>query len=193
MPILNLSTNYSLQSNLFVKITLPSSTLLFSDRLDTVTINGDSYSGLGKLMAITGSNSEIRTSGQEVTITLSGIPNSSISDIVNSNIKGASVKIVRGLFNDIDGLFLSGLAGNPMTRFQGYVNNLGLEEEYDIENRNSSNTLILSCASNVDILGGKISGRKTNSESQKKYFPNDISMDRVTALENSYFDFGANK
>jgi hypothetical protein len=38
-----------------------------------------------------------------------------------------------------------------------------------------------------------MSGRKTNSESQRKFFPNDVSMDKVTALESSYFDFGASK
>ena len=53
--------------------------------------------------------------------------------------------------------------------------------------------MILTCASNVDILNNKVQGRKTNSESQRKYFPTDLSMERVATLENSYFDFGANK
>jgi hypothetical protein len=149
--------------------------------------------GLGKLLSVSGSNSELRSSGQELTIGISGIPDSAISDITTSSIKGSSIKIIRGLFNPTNGSFLSAITGNPITRFSGYVNNIALDEEYDVVSRNSSNTIILSCASNVDVLNNKIAGRRTNSESQKKFFPNDVSMDRVSAIESTYFDFGANK
>lgn len=193
MPVLNLNSYYSIQSNLFVKVTLSGSTLLFSDKLESTVIAGDTYVGLGKLLAISGSNSELRSSGQELTISISGVPDSSITDIINSEIKGSPVIIRRGLFNASSGAFLSAVTGNPIIRFTGYVNNLSFEEDYDIDTKTSSNTMILSCASNVDILNNKVQGRKTNSESQRKYFPNDLSMERVSSLESSYFDFGANK
>ena len=193
MPVLDLNSYYSIQSNLFVKVTLPGSTLLFSDKLESTVIASDTYVGLGKLLAISGSNSELRSSSQELTISLSGIPDSSITDIINSEIKGSPVIIRRGLFNASTGAFLSAVTGNPIIRFTGYVNNLSFEEDYDIDTKTSSNTMILTCASNVDILNNKVQGRKTNSESQRKYFPTDLSMERVSALESSYFDFGANK
>ena len=193
MPVLDLNSYYSIQSNLFVKVTLSGSTLLFSDKLESTVIASDTYVGLGKLLAISGSNSELRSSSQELTISLSGIPDSSITDIINSEIKGSPVIIRRGLFNASTGAFLSAVTGNPIIRFTGYVNNLSFEEDYDIDTKTSSNTMILTCASNVDILNNKVQGRKTNSESQRKYFPTDLSMERVTSLESSYFDFGANK
>ncbi len=193
MPVLDLNSYYSIQSNLFVKVTLSGSTLLFSDKLESTVIAGDTYVGLGKLLAISGSNSELRSSGQELTISISGVPDSSITDIINSEIKGSAVIVRRGLFNASSGAFLSAVTGNPVIRFTGYVNNLSFEEDYDIDTKTSSNTMILSCASNVDILNNKVQGRKTNSESQRKYFPTDLSMERVSALESSYFDFGANK
>lgn len=193
MPVLNLNSFNAIQSHLFVRIIGPSTTLLFSDRIATTTIGGNTYTGLGRLLSISGSNSELRTSGQELTIGISGIPNTSISEIVNANLKGSSVRILRGLYNASTGAFLSSVTGNPIVRFTGYINNIALEEDYDVDNKTSSNTLLLSCASNVDILDQKISGRKTNTESQKKFFPNDVSMDRVATLENSFFDFGANK
>lgn len=193
MAVLNLNSFTAIQSNLFVKITLTASTLLFSDRIQSTTIAGDTYVGLGNLLAISGSNSELRSSSQELSISISGIPNSSITDILASGIKGTPVIIRRGLFNATTNAFLSGVAGNPIIRFTGFVNNLGFDEEYDLDTRTSSNTMILTCASNVDILNNKVQGRKTNSESQQKYFPNDLSMERVTALESSFFDFGANK
>lgn len=193
MPVLNLNSYYSIQSNLFVKVTLSGSTLLFSDKLESTVIAGDTYVGLGKLLAISGSNSELRSSSQELTISISGVPDSSITDIINSEIKGSPVIIRRGLFNASSGAFLSAVTGNPIIRFTGYVNNLSFEEDYDIDTKTSSNTMVLTCASNVDILNNKVQGRKTNSESQRKYFPTDLSMERVSALESSYFDFGANK
>lgn len=196
MSVLALTGYKSIESNLFVDIAIGNpvtSHLLFSDRLVTTTIGGNTYTGLGKLLAITSSSSEIRTSSNEVTLTISGIPNSSISEIVNSEIKGSPIVILRGLFDATNGAFLSGVTGNPVNRFNGFVNNLALQEDFDPISRSSSNTLVMSCASNVDILDKKIAGRKTNPSSQKVFFPTDISMDRVPNIENSYFDFGAKK
>ena len=193
MAALALTSYGSIQSNLFIKITLASSSLLFSDKLESTVINGDTYVGLGNLLAVSGSNSELRSSSGEVSVSISGIPNSSITDITSANIKGSDIKIVRGLFNATNGTLLTAITGNPINRFVGYVNNLSLEEDYDIDDRVSTNTLILVCSSNVDVLNNKVAGRRTNTASEKKYFPNDLSMDRVASLENSYFDFGANK
>jgi hypothetical protein len=166
---------------------------LFSDRLVSTTIGGDTYVGLGKLLSISGSSSELRSTSGEITIGISGVPDSMISDIVAANIKGNPVRVLRGLFDASTGTFLSAVAGNPVNRFVGYVNNISLEEEYDVDSRDSSNILLLTCASNVDILDNKIAGRKTNPASQKKFYSTDISMDRVPSLESSYFDFGAKK
>jgi len=193
MAILNLTSYGAIQSNLFVKITLESSSLLFSDKLESTVVSGDTYVGLGKLLSLSASSSELRSSGNELIIGISGVPDTAISEIVNSNIKGSSIQVLRALFNPTTGAFLSSITGNPILRFKGYVNNLALEEDYDSDSRTSSNTIILSCSSNVDVLSNKMSGRKTNSESQRKFFPNDVSMDKVTALESSYFDFGASK
>jgi hypothetical protein len=193
MSVLSLTGYGSIESNLFIKITLTGSTLLFSDRLVSTTIGGDTYVGLGKLLSISGSSSELRSTSGEITIGISGVPDSMISDIVAANIKGNPVRVLRGLFDASTGTFLSAVAGNPVNRFVGYVNNISLEEEYDVDSRDSSNILLLTCASNVDILDNKIAGRKTNPASQKKFYSTDISMDRVPSLESSYFDFGAKK
>lgn len=199
---LSLTSYKSIESNLFVKIEVeyykanPAATpaaydLLFSDRPQTTVINGDTYVGLGKLLSITNTSSELRVSKSDLTITISGVPNTSISEIINSKIKGSKITVTRGLFNSSTGQFLSSVSGNPVTRFKGFVNNLALDEDYDADNRKSSNTLVLTCSSAVSILENKISGRKTNSSSMRKFYSGDSSMDRVTNLENSYFDFGA--
>ena len=199
MPI-DLTSYDSVQSNLFVKIsiaeyrTTPDGTyttqiLRFSDNLTDTTIDGEEYLAMGNLMAVTSVNSELRVTGQEVTITVSGIPNTSIGELLYSKIKGSPVKIYR-LFSDaVTGVPLD-IFGNPMGRFQGIVSNLSLNEEYDVDTRTATNTLVLTCASVVDVLANKINARRTNPTSQNKYFPNDKSMDRVPTIENAYFDFG---
>lgn len=202
MSTLVLNSYASLQSNIFIKIecpyykTSPSATptsynFLFSDRIVPYTLSGDSYVGLGKLLSVGNTTSELRVSANEVTIAISGIPNTSIAEIVNSRIKGSKVTIKRVLF-DHTGTILS-VTGNPLTRFIGFVNNLALEEEYDVENRQSSNTLLLACNSIVDVLENKIAGRKTNPASMKSFYSTDVSMDRIPTLENSSFDFGVKK
>lgn len=200
---INLSSYTSIQSNLFVRLDVEqysttaggpytNEVLRFSDRNGSTIINGETYTGLGNLLGISSVSSELRVSGYEVIVSISGIPNTSIAEILNSRIKGSSIKIYRAFFDASTGNILS-ISGNPMGRFQGFVNNVSLTEDFDVEERSSSNILTLQCASVVDILAKKISGRRTNPTSQKQFFPNDVSMDRVPSLENYYVDFGVKK
>jgi len=197
--------NYkSIQSNLFVRIKIDewraNSTdayeekiLRFSDKNSSFVINGETYLGLGGFVSITSSESEIRASEAELTITLSGIPNSSILEILNSKIKSSEVTVYRGLFDAATGTLLNFIPVNPLGRYKGFVNNYSLQEDYDPATRTSTNTLVIVCASAVSILENKFAGRKTNPRSQKAFYPNDAAMDRVPALENSVFNFGVPK
>lgn len=196
-----LSDYSSIENHLFVRIVVdyyksdanatPTQTILrFSDLRANYVINGETYIGLGNLVSITSSSSELRTTTGELSISISGIPNSSIYEIVNSRIKGCPVSIYRGLFNASTGAPLD-IAGNPMTRYKGFVNNYTLQEDYNIDARIASNTIVLICNSNIDVLQNKVSGRTTSPTSQKKFYPNDLSMDRVPNLENATFNFGA--
>jgi hypothetical protein len=199
--MIDLTTYPAIQSNLFVRIEVdsykatagstPISTVLrFSDYGRNYTIDSESYTGLGRLMGVTTTTSELRVSEFEVSVTLSGIPNASISEIINSKIKGCPIKIYRVLFNPDTNAVLS-IAGNPMIRFIGIVNNYSLNEEYDGNDRSGSNTLVLNCTSEVSVLSNKIGGLRTNPESLKVFEPTDISFDRVPNLKNTTFNFGA--
>ena len=175
-----------------------------ADKVGTISVPGlgvDFY-GLGQLLSITSSASEIRPSSNEVTVSLSGLTNSALQEFVYSKIKGSQIKIWRGFpafttGSDINYVVPATIGGgsdpNPVLRFQGFVNNIQFEEQWDTDSRTSSNTIILNCASTVDILQNKISGRRTNPESQKKFYSSDVSMDRVPNLETAFFDFGAKK
>jgi hypothetical protein len=198
---INLSSYNNIETGLFVRIacdkyrategdSFTSTVLRFSDINRPITIASESYTGLGRLLGITASSSELRVTTNDVTITLSGIPNSSIEEIIASRLKGSTVKIYRGIFNSTTGALLS-ITDNPVQRFNGFITNFNLGEEYDYDNKNASNTIVINCSSTVSILERRVSGRKTNPESMKYFYSTDISMDRVNAINGTYFDFGA--
>jgi len=201
---INLTSYGSVESGMFVKMvcdkykasfsspTFSTETFRFSDMERPATISGDTYTALGRFLSITNTTSELRITGQEVTVSLSGIPNSSLEEFQASRIKGSTIEIRRGIFNPTTGAFLS-IADNPMLRFKGFITNYALNEEYSVEDRTATNTITLICASTVDIMAQKVSGRRTNPESQKFYYPTDVSMDRVPSLVGTYFDFGKEK
>ena len=198
---INLSAYSNIGTGLFVRLdvayykasagdTATSEILRFSDYSRDITLNSELYQGLGKLLGVTATTSEISPSAGSITVTLSGIPNTSISEIVNSRIKGSPIQIYRAIFNATTNQLLN-IAGNPAGRFFGVVNNYTIDEQYDYASRTSSNTLVLDCASTVDFLSNKVSGRRTNPTSMKSFYSSDVSMDRVPNLVGANFNFGA--
>jgi len=194
----NLDSYTSVKTGLFVRLqidayrtgsggTYQNQVLRFSDYDTTVTIDSESYVSVGKLLNISSTSSELRASSQTVTVSLSGVPTNAIAEIIHSKIKGAPIKIYRGYFD----VATDTQIGTFEQRFVGSVNNYSLQEEFDLLEREANNIVLLECASTVDLLSQKISGRKTNPESQNRYFPNDTAFDRVPTLKGTKFNFGA--
>jgi len=194
----NLDSYTSVKTGLFVRLQIDqyrtssggsysAQVLRFSDYDSTVTIDSESYIPLGKLLNITPSTSELRTSSNTITVTLSGVPTNSIAEIIHSKIKGSPIKIYRGYFD----VATDAQIGDFESRFIGRINNYSIQEEFDVENRTASNLLLLECASLVDLLSQKISGRKTNPQSHQAFYPSDTAMDRVPTLKGTKFNFGA--
>ena len=156
----------------------------------TVTENGSpaTYVGLGNLVSISSARSELKANESQVSISLSGIPNPSLAEIMNSKIKGSQVEIYRALYDTSNNVL--SVSGNPVGRFFGIVNNYNLDENYDVENKVSTNTITLVCSSWIDILKYKVAGRRTNPYDQQAWFPGDLSMDRVPNLTGSNYNFG---
>lgn len=199
----DISTYSSVESHLFVRIDIDdyrttsggaySSTVLrFSDSRNSHTINGETYTPLGKLLAITSTAKELRPSPGELTITLIGIPNTALGEILYSRIKGSPVEIYRDFFNPTTGSVLA-VDYAPFGRFKGYITNYSVQEEFSVDARDSSVTISLTCASLVETLSNKVVGRRTNPQSQKSFYPTDLSMDRVPTLKDAVFDFGVPK
>lgn len=196
--MIDLSSERSIRTSLFIRIqvdeyrTSPSAAyiqevLAFSDHFEDYTLDGEVYQNINNLLGVTDSRSELRPSSASVNITISGIPNSAIAEILHSKIKGSPVSIFRGYFDIATGNQIGDIQG----RFRGFVNNYALEEQFDVDARTATNTIDIECASTIDVLQNKQAGRKTNPQSHKQFYPNDESMKRVPNLENSTFNFGA--
>jgi hypothetical protein len=165
-------------------------TLTFSDYYKTLTIDGTDYVGLGQLMNLTETVSDLRATPQELTVTISGIPTANLTDFLTKSIKGSDVSVLRGIFNPQTGALLA-ITGNPAGRFFGIVNNYAITEDYPETGKDASNSISIICNSNIGTLDRKTTGRFTNPVSQKSFYPSDLSMDRVPNIAGTNLNFGA--
>ena len=188
---LDLTSYRSLQTNLFVRLDIPGyQVLTFSDYHKDYTVSGTVYQGLGELLSVTNTTSNLRAAPEELTIGISGIPSGNITDILNNKVKGSSIRVYRGFFNSITGELLS-VVGNPAGKFQGVVSNFDIVDDLEQGSDTGTITLTLTATSVVELLNNKIAGRRTNPIDQKQFYPTDVSMDRVPSLAKSNFNFGA--
>ena len=187
--MINLSSKTAIEIATLVKWEVPDfATAYLTDYKTSITYSGNTYINIGNLLNISGTTTEIKPSPGELTITLSGVPTGSISDILNQQIKGSDMTIYRAFYNadshtayNVDG------ASNTVLLYKGIVTNYTITDSVDVAAQLAISTIILSCNSIVELLGVKTNGRRTNSAD----FPNDGTMDRVQALAESNFNFGA--
>lgn len=166
-------------------------TLLFSDHYtDYELFPGETYTALGDLVAVSSSMNELTPTAGTLTIQISGVASQSRTEITRTKFNSSRVTVYRAFFAQNGELIADETIQNPVGRFTGYVNNYTLQEDWDQELRFSSNTISLECNNSVTLLSKKTSGRKTNPTSMKKYYPSDVSFDRIPALVNAKVNFG---
>jgi hypothetical protein len=148
------------------------------------------FSPTGELLSVSQITSEVQPSSSDVSVTLSGISNTYISNIINNPIKGSKVSISK-MFIDPETNQPLQIAGNPAIVFKGIVNNFSIDEGWQDDSSQTPTSIItLNCNSSVNILSNKIAGRRTNHADQNHWFSGDLSMDRVGVISDVVFDFG---
>jgi len=189
MANINLTSYTYIQTNLFVRIDVDNAGTdiwRFSDYDTAFDIDGETYTALGKLINIGRTKTELQPSTNPVTITISGVPNTSISEVLGARLKGSRVKIYRAFFNPDDGTQV----GVTTMRYNGILKNYAIDEEYSVVDRTATNVININIDSIVGYLNTKIVGRQTNPESMKTFYPTDTSFDRVPSIKNQAWDFG---
>jgi len=189
--MIDLNGYQAIQTAQFCRVDVPGYAVLrFSDFQLPYIISGETYQPLGKLLSMSSTTSNLRAVSGDMSITISGIPNSSIAEFLDNRIRGSEVSIYRGLFSAATGQALA-ITGNPFGRFQGIVSNYLVEEQFSSQDQTATSTITMQCTSVQELLSNRIAGRATNGADQTRFYPTDQSMDRVISLTRSNLNWGA--
>lgn len=186
--MINLNSRTSIETGIFLKWTISDlETVYVSDYNTPITFEGNTYTNIGTLLSIGGYVSTLKASTSQLSIGLSGIPSGSIAEILTNRIRGSAVELYRGIFDPVTHLLDETIGTNPLLKYKGIVTGYDVTDDVDITTSLATSTITITCASPVEILTNKISGRRTNPAD----FIDESSMDKVPALANSNFNFGA--
>lgn len=191
---MDLSEKHAIGNALLVTIAVPNEPVTtFTTYWKSLTVAGVTYTGLGSLISISETQNNLRSTGQVLTLGISALPAENLALTKLTLLRGSPIEIRRYVFDPATGEALTGIGNNPGGRFFGIINNYTLDFDIDTTSvdRTATATVLLECSSTIDVLGNKVTGRRTTGEDMKKFFPGDVSMDRVGRLANSNFNFGS--
>ena len=100
----------------------------------------------------------------EIDLEFSGVSQSYISIMLNTNYINTEVKIWKAIMEN------GVVVGQPIEMFKGFISSMEFSEE------DESSTVLISLASHWKDFE-KTSGRKTNPTSQHRFFPNDRGLE----------------
>lgn len=177
----------SIRTAEFVKLTItgPETTNIytFSNSYKNETISGVEYSALGGLVAVGNQQRDLTATSYDTSVALVGVDPTNINLVLNANLRGSVIEILRGFYNQ------GGNLTATYPRFKGVVTTFQISEdrEADIDIFN----VVINCSSYRTILQNNVGGRRTNRDVWNYYYNGtDTSMDNVEKLNNAYFDFG---
>ena len=173
----------------FIDLTLNNTTYYISSAYAPITYDGNTYTELGAFLTMGDIQEDFKTTNGDLAISLSGIPSDAnyVSIVMGQQIKGGNVIVRRGFF-DVNDLSLS--SANVFERYRGIITNYNIGEDTSFLDGELVNTVTITCASINTLLENRIAGQRTNGTDRKRFFPGDISFDRVKDLMNTDFDFG---
>ena len=162
----------------------------FCNAAGPITVSGITFTGLNSLLSLGQINREIKASSSDLAISLTGIDQANVNILLSTSIKGAKVEVWRGFFDSNNQIATISGQLQFFARYQGIVSNMSITESFDENIRERVVTCSISCASFRTILQNRVGGVKTSSVVWKTFYPGDTSMDRVSSISATYFDFG---
>jgi hypothetical protein len=192
MTTINAVTGSQINHAEFVKLTVGNAGTVytFCNAAAPITVGGTTFSNLGALLSVGDVQRDIKATSDDMTIALTGIDPSNVALILSNDIKGSLVEVWRGFF-DSNNQIITTPTTQFFKRYQGIINSVSITEDFNTEMRTRIATCSISCSSMRRILENRLSGIKTNQNNWQFFYPNDTSMNRVSEISNTYFDFGA--
>ena len=193
MTTINAVTGSQINHAEFVKLTVgvAGTVYTFCNAAAPITVGGNTFSNLGALLNVGDVQRDIKATSDDMTIALTGILPANIALILSSDIKGSLVEVWRGFF-DSNNQIITSPTTQFFKRYQGIINNVAITEDFNNEMRTRVATCSISCSSMRRILENRLSGVRTNNSNwQFIYGVNETSMNRVSEISNTFFDFGS--
>jgi hypothetical protein len=193
MTTINAVTGSQINHAEFVKLTVGTlgTVYTFCNAASPITVGGNTFTNLGALLNVGDVQRDIKATSDDMTIALTGILPANIAVILSSDIKGSLVEVWRGFF-DSNNQILTSPTTQFFKRYQGIINNVAITEDFNTEMRTRVATCSISCSSMRRILENRLSGVRTNKSNwQFIYGTSETSMNRVSEISNTYFDFGS--
>jgi len=192
MTTINAVTGPQINHAVFVRLTVGNAATVytFCNAGAPITVNGITFSNLGALLNVGDVQRDIKATSDDMTIQLTGIDPTNIGIILGSEIKGSLVEVWRGFF-DSNNQIITTPTTQFFKRYQGIISSVSITEDFNSELRQRIATCSIACSSMRRVLENRLSGVKTNKSSWQFIYPNDTSMNRVSEISNTYFDFGA--
>ena len=159
----------------------------FSSAYKDEVIGNVTYESLGGLVSVGTQARDLRVTSADTSVSLAGVDGNNIYLVLDNNIKGSKLEILRGFYGD-PGTANAYVLQNTYTRFTGIVTSYAINE--DREDLIDTFTVTLNASSYKVILENRIAGRKTNKLSWQQFSANDSSMNNVFSLADQTFDFG---
>jgi hypothetical protein len=177
----------------FVRVTTPSTTYRFATTSAPLTISAvDSqpFDALGSLVKIGDVQRDIKSTGNQTSITLVGIDTALLGWILSQQGKGSMIEMWHGFFNPDGSLITTGGTGGLYKFFTGYITSYTISEQW-MEEVRAYVGVINANANNIQtILQNRTAGRFTNNNAWQYFNPGDSSMNRVAFIQTINYAFG---
>jgi hypothetical protein len=192
MTTINAVTGSQINHAEFVKLTVGNAATVytFCNAAAPITVGGITFANLGALLSVGDVQRDIKATSDDMTIALTGIDPTNVGIILGSDIKGSLVEVWRGFF-DSNNQIITTPTTQFFKRYQGIINSVSITEDFNSEARTRIATCSISCSSMRRVLENRLSGVKTNQNNWQFIYPNDTSMNRVSEISNTFFDFGS--
>jgi hypothetical protein len=192
MTTINAVTGSQINHAEFVKLTVGNAATVytFCNAAAPITVGGITFANLGALLSVGDVQRDIKATSDDMTIQLTGIDPTNVALILSSDIKGSLVEVWRGFF-DSNNQIITTPTTQFFKRYQGIINSVSITEDFNTDARTRVATCSISCSSMRRVLENRLSGVKTNQNNWQFIYAGDTSMNRVSEISNTFFDFGA--
>jgi len=177
----------------FVRVITPTATYRFSTAPTALTIPAvDSvpFSSVGALVSIGNIQRDIKSTGNDTTVTFIGLDTALLGWVLGQDIKGSQIEMWHGFFNTDGTLITSGGSGGLYQFFNGYVHAFSISEQWMEQVRQFVGTITITASNIQSILSNRVAGRYTNDNSWQFFTPGDTSMNRVAFVSTINYLFG---